>query len=207
LLKSLGTDSPTWVSWRPLAIDPLRSLGRAEEARALALEHLELCKRSDVPHLIGEALCLLGTVTDDAAAGIELARSGMALVVGTGSMFRIGSCSLVLGSMLRRSGAKVEAREFLTSAVEVLTGCGATAAAEFAADELAATGLRLVRADPRRLTPSERRVAELAVEGLGNREIALRLHVSRKTVETHLSAVYRKLELSSREDLRPEHLA
>jgi DNA-binding CsgD family transcriptional regulator len=206
LLSDLGADSPTWISWRPLAIDPLRSLGRIDEARALAAEHLALCERSEVPHLIGEALCLLGTVAADAAEGIGLAQRGVALVAGTGSRFRIGMCSLMLGSMLRRSGRKGEAREHLRAAIEVLSECGADPAVDFAADELAATGIRLVRADPRRLTPSEHRVAELAVLGHSNREIALRLHVTRKTVETHLSAVYRKLDLSRREEILPEHL-
>jgi DNA-binding CsgD family transcriptional regulator len=205
LLTGLSADSPTWVSWRPLAIDPLRSLGRIDEARTLAAEHLATCRRSEVPHLVGEALCLLGTVAEDPAEGIRLAQQGVALLDGTGSRYRLGTCSLALGSMLRRSGRKVEAREHLRTAIEVLTECGAVSAADFAGDELAATGARMVRADPRRLTPSERRVAELAVQGLNNREIALRLHVSRKTVETHLSAVYRKLGLS-RDQIRPEHL-
>ena len=49
------------------------------------------------------------------------------------------------------------------------------------------------------LTASERRVAELAAEGLGNVAIAQALFVSRKTVETHLGHVYAKLGIGSRE--------
>lgn len=206
LLTRLGADSPTWVSWRPLAIDPLRSLGRIDEARALATEHLALCERSEVRHLIGEALCLVGTVTESQVEAIGLARRGVAMLAGTGADFRAGTCSLVLGSMLRRSGSKAEARQYLRTAIDVLTECGADGVADFAADELAATGVRLTRADQRRLTPSERRVAELVLRGLSNREIALRLHVTRKTVETHLTAVYRKLGISRRDQIRPEHL-
>jgi DNA-binding CsgD family transcriptional regulator len=48
------------------------------------------------------------------------------------------------------------------------------------------------------LTASERRVAELAAEGLSNPEIAQALYVTRKTVETHLGHVYRKLGISGR---------
>jgi DNA-binding NarL/FixJ family response regulator len=70
--------------------------------------------------------------------------------------------------------------------------------------ELLATGAR-----PRRislhgvesLTPSERRVAEMAAEGPTNREIAQTLFVTTKTVEVHLSSVYRKLGISSRSQL------
>jgi DNA-binding CsgD family transcriptional regulator len=51
------------------------------------------------------------------------------------------------------------------------------------------------------LTASERRVAELAAQGHSNPEIAQALFVTRKTVETHLGHVYRKLDVSGRRDL------
>ena len=51
------------------------------------------------------------------------------------------------------------------------------------------------------LTASERRVAELAAEGLTNREIAQALFVTVRTVEGHLTQAFRKLDLRSREDL------
>jgi DNA-binding CsgD family transcriptional regulator len=51
------------------------------------------------------------------------------------------------------------------------------------------------------LTASERRVAELAGEGYSNPEIAQALFVTRKTVETHLGNVYRKLDISGRGEL------
>ncbi len=70
-----------------------------------------------------------------------------------------------------------------------------------ATEELWASGAR-----PRRrslsgrdaLTPSERRVAELAARGRTNREIAQELFVTMATVETHLSRTYRKLGVSGR---------
>ena len=51
------------------------------------------------------------------------------------------------------------------------------------------------------LTPSERRVAELAAAGGTNREIAQTLFVTEKTVETHLGRAFRKLDISSRRQL------
>ena len=56
------------------------------------------------------------------------------------------------------------------------------------------------------LTPSERRVAALAVQGLSNREIAESLWVTRKTVELHLGNAYSKLGIRSRGQL-PRELA
>jgi DNA-binding CsgD family transcriptional regulator len=82
--------------------------------------------------------------------------------------------------------------------------CGATALAERAREELRASGAR-----PRRLaltgldalTGAERRVADLAAQGLTNRQIARALVVSLPTVETHLRHVFRKLDISSRTQL------
>ena len=54
---------------------------------------------------------------------------------------------------------------------------------------------------PEALTPSERRVAELAAEGQSNREIAQLLYVTTKTVDNHLGRVYGKLGISSRGQL------
>ncbi len=51
------------------------------------------------------------------------------------------------------------------------------------------------------LTASERRVAELAVTGITNREMAAALFISPKTVETNLSRIYRKLGIRSRAEL------
>ena len=51
------------------------------------------------------------------------------------------------------------------------------------------------------LTPSERRVAQMAADGGTNREIAQALFVTQKTVEVHLSSVYRKLDIASRSQL------
>jgi DNA-binding CsgD family transcriptional regulator len=75
---------------------------------------------------------------------------------------------------------------------------------ERAAVELAASGVRMRRpalSGAEALTPSERRVAELAARGLSNPEIAQTLFVTRKTVEMHLGHVYAKLGVSGRDEL------
>jgi DNA-binding CsgD family transcriptional regulator len=87
-------------------------------------------------------------------------------------------------------------------------GCNATPIEETARVELVATGARprrVMRTGVASLTPSELRVARMAAEGMENREIAQRLFLSVKTVETHLGHVYRKLGISSRKEL-PEAL-
>ena len=55
---------------------------------------------------------------------------------------------------------------------------------------------------PESLTPAEREVVQLVVEGLTNPEIASRLFISPRTVQSHLRNAYAKLGVSSRSDLR-----
>jgi len=74
--------------------------------------------------------------------------------------------------------------------------------------ELEVAGARVQRAALRgadALSPSERRVVSLAIEGLTNRQIAEALFVTRKAVEWHLGNAYRKLDVRSRQEL-PEAL-
>jgi DNA-binding CsgD family transcriptional regulator len=76
--------------------------------------------------------------------------------------------------------------------------------AEEAHEELIATGARprrVVRTGAASLTPSERRIAAMAAEGLSNRDIAQALFVTLRTVEMHLSNSFRKLGISSRTQL------
>ncbi|HSJ73496.1 MAG TPA: helix-turn-helix transcriptional regulator, partial [Miltoncostaeaceae bacterium] len=82
--------------------------------------------------------------------------------------------------------------------------CGARALAERARADLRAAGGRSSAPEGtgwEQLTASERRVAELAAEGGSNPEIAQALYVTRKTVETHLGRVYRKLGIAGRGEL------
>ena len=92
----------------------------------------------------------------------------------------------------------------LRDAFEIASHCGAQPLAEHARNELYAAGGRPRRqalSGPDSLTPSERRVAELAAEGQSNRDIAQALYVTPKTVEVHLTSMYRRLGISGRAEL------
>ena len=93
----------------------------------------------------------------------------------------------------------------LSQAAELAARSGATALAEAAAEELGvagAVGSPFAFSGIDALTPSERRVARLAADGLSNREIAETLFVSAKTIENHLGRTYVKLGIGSRAQLR-----
>jgi DNA-binding NarL/FixJ family response regulator len=109
-----------------------------------------------------------------------------------------------LGAALRRANQRASARTFLEEALELAHRSGAVMVADRAHTELLATGARprrLVRSGVDSLTSSERRIARMATEGQTNREIAQALFVTPKTVETHLSHVYRKLGIQARSQL------
>jgi len=111
---------------------------------------------------------------------------------------------LLYGEWLRREGRRLDAREQLRTAHELLAEIGMEAFAERARRELVATGVKVrIRLDETRsqLTPQEDQIARLARDGLSNPEIGTRLFISHRTVEWHLHKVFTKLEISSRRGL------
>ena len=111
---------------------------------------------------------------------------------------------LLYGEWLRREGRRVDAREHLHAAHDMLTAIGMEAFAERARGELLATGekVRKRRVETRdELTAQERQIARLARDGVSNSEIAARLFLSPRTVEWHLRNVFCKLGIRSRYEL------
>lgn len=204
LVVSLDVDSPSWAAWRALAVEPLLALDRVAEARVLAEEHLALCRAGEVERLLGEAERLAALVAPTPDDALELLRSSVARLAATESPIQLVASRLALGSALRRRGLRAEAREQLRAAQEGAIGCSAGSLLLLIEDELAATGVRVPSREtsgPASLTASELRVARMAAAGMTNPEIARTLFVVPKTVETHLSRVYRKLGLRGRAEI------
>ncbi len=120
------------------------------------------------------------------------------------SVFERARTELCYGERLRRAGQRKLAREQLRSAVATFDDLGARPWAERARNDLRATGEHVHRRDPtaaERLTPQEFQIALLVAEGLTNRDVGARLFLSPKTIEFHLSRVFRKLDVRSRGEL------
>ena len=108
---------------------------------------------------------------------------------------------LLYGEWLRREGRRVEAREQLRTAHQLLGAIGMEAFAERARRELLATGERVRKRTVEtrdELTAQEEQIARLARDGLSNPEIGARLFLSPRTVEWHLHKVFSKLRINSR---------
>ena len=106
---------------------------------------------------------------------------------------------LAAGQIERRRRQKRAAREHLERALGIFESAGARIWAERSRAELDRAGFRRAAFDE--LTETERRVAELAASGLTNREVATRLFMSPKTVESNLARAYRKFGIRSRAEL------
>jgi DNA-binding CsgD family transcriptional regulator len=113
--------------------------------------------------------------------------------------FEFGRTLFVKGLIERRMRRRARAKESFARALEIFERLPARLWAERTRQELGRTGIR--RSSGNELTAGERRVAELAARGLTNREVAVTLFISPKTVEANLSRVYRKLGITSRAQL------
>jgi len=202
-LQSDVVYSPSYWSWRSDAALTLLALDDATKARRLAEEEVALARSFGAPRALGVALRAAGLVVGG-KAGIDLLEEAVAVLEDSPAALERARALTDLGAALRRANRRSPAREPLRQGYDLASRCGADALARRARDELAATGARPRRAalsGLESLTASERRIAEMAAQGLSNPEIAQGLFLTRRTVETHLTHVYQKLGIASRDGL------
>ncbi len=129
-----------------------------------------------------------------------------------GQPFEQARTQLAYGERLRRDRRRGDAREQLSEALEAFERLGAAPWADRARVELRATGGAAAEGDAaeksavaaaglEELTAHELQIARLVAYGMTNREVAAKLFLSPKTIEYHLSQIYRKLDLRSRTQL------
>ena len=201
--EAAGVRSPAIIPWRSDAAVAHAALGEAQEARRLAGEEVDLARAFGAPRSLSVALRVAGSVAPG-REGLALLEEALAVLDGTGAELARAKAECELGAAMRRAGRRGDAVDLLRASLDRASRCGAAPLERRVRDELRAAGIR-----PRRtamsgldsLTPSERRVAELVAQGLGNSEIAQALFVTRRTVEYHLTHAFRKLGVSSREEL------
>jgi DNA-binding CsgD family transcriptional regulator len=202
LFTRLRSLSPT-IPWRSDAALAQLALDARAEATALAADELTLAQAYRGPRTLGVALRAAGLV-EGGTRGIELLRDAARVLGRSGARLEHARALADLGAALRRAGQRADSREVLRTALDLAHRCGALALTERTRIELIAAGgrpRRLILSGLDSLTPSERRVTQLAAAGLSNRDIAQDLFITTRTVEGHLTHAYQKLAITSREQL------
>ncbi|WP_269214284.1 LuxR C-terminal-related transcriptional regulator [Nocardioides sp. cx-173] len=196
------------LDWRAAAALALVLTGQRREAAELAEEHLRLAHEHGSAYAVAQGLRTL-SAADAGGRRVHLLREARSVLTTLDAARLAAQVDTDLAGLLLLSPTPEQAQEavLLLRSAELYAGleelwplqsrvrrllerCGE------APQRLRADALGL-------LTPSERRVAGLAADGLTNRQVAAELQVSVKAVEWHLSRTYRKLGISSRAGLVP----
>jgi DNA-binding CsgD family transcriptional regulator len=201
-LPSMGLADPAGLIFVPDEVESLIALGELDRAEPL----LELLDRLGQAHDRAWAIAaaqrgrgLVAAARGDLDGAVALLEAALLQHERVEMPFERGRTLLALGRVRRRRKKWAQAREALREALALFRQSGAPLWAEAAQTELARAGERA--ADPAELTPTERRVAELAASGLTNQEVAERAFLTVKGVEANLTRAYRKLGIRSRTGL------
>jgi DNA-binding CsgD family transcriptional regulator len=192
-------------SWS-VVLDLVESGARGEHAEHVAAVVAELervATTSTSPILVAGLACARPLMaSDDEAGPLFVAALDQDLA---DYPFLYARTLFSYGSWLRRRRRNAESRQPLRSAREFFDALGAARWSERARQELRATGETIGPRTPDardRLTAQELQIAQLAAEGLSNREIGERLFLSHRTIGSHLYRIFPKLGISARAQLR-----
>ena len=201
--QQLEVHHPGLACWRVDAAEALCALDDTASAGQLAHEHLKLAERVGLP---GPRAAGLRALARTAALDerVDLLQRAADMAADSPRRLENTRALIDLGAALRRANRRADARRPLRHALELAEHGGMRRLAHRARHELHATGARPRRSalsGPDALAPAEHQVATLAAQGHTNREIAERLYISPRTVETHLTHAFQKLDITTRADL------
>jgi DNA-binding CsgD family transcriptional regulator len=200
---------PTVVSFCGDLVEALARAGhRVRATEALAWLD-DVASRTGLMHPAAAAARCRGLLSPDLDHAEPCFAAAAALHERVQMPFQRARTLLCEGETLRRLRHPAAARSPLRAAGELFDRLGARAWVLRTESELTATGGRQTTGNGTggfdRLTPQEREIARAVCQGMSNAEAAASLFVSRKTVEAHLTQVYRKLGLRSRTELASEY--
>jgi len=206
LASEMGLGHPGVDLFAGDLIEALARTGSPNEALSAVGELEMAATRCD--HRLGMAVAKRGRILLARDGEIDaLAAEAMALHDLMAVPFERARTELVLGERLRRAGRRRDGRVVLVKAHADFTRLGAAPWASRAHAELRAAGGRVgpeggpVPAEIDLLSPQEQQVARLVADGATNQEAATTMFLSTKSIERHLTAIYRKLDLRSRSEL------
>jgi DNA-binding CsgD family transcriptional regulator len=199
-----GMIDPGWFVMRSLPddIESLIRLGDLEAANALLTPLEQVAHRLDRAWALaasGRCRALLLSASGDHEAASASLRGAFTAHERIEMPLELARTHLVAGEVARRARRKRAAQDHVETARTMFALAGAEPWAQRAAAEL--TRLTSSRVGGLDLTGAERQVANLVASGRTSREVAAELYMGLRTVEAHLSAVYRKLGVRSRSEL------
>jgi DNA-binding CsgD family transcriptional regulator len=196
---------PGWTSAAlPTAIEAASRSGNLDAAKSHLSQVTARATVSKTDWALGQLARCRALVADDRDAE-ALHMEAIRRLASTSITTEALQARLAFGEWLRRQNRRVDARAQLRPAYDAFNAIGADGFASRARAELEAAGETVQqRSEPARtdLTPQEMQAARLAATGATNAEIAAQMYISANTVDYHLRKVYRKLDVSSRRDLR-----
>ena len=200
-LLATGHRQPGPVDVWQNTIETLIALGDLDQARAYLTQYEALAALASRRARGSAARCggLIAAAEGDTAAAFAAFDRSLAELGTVQYPLERARTLLALGSVHRQAKHKRLAREALDHALAIFEQLGAPLWAEKARAELRRISGRRPASDE--LSETEERVAALAAQGRSNRQIAAELYVSVRTVEAHLSHIYRKLGVRSRAEL------
>jgi DNA-binding CsgD family transcriptional regulator/tetratricopeptide (TPR) repeat protein len=186
-----------------LADAAVRGDGDLDVVRGYIAEWERVAKTTRAPHLQVQVAYAAAILAPDAVAERHFRA---AIAAGQAEWpFYAARAQLAYGVWLRRHRRMTQSRAPLREAAETFDALGLLRYAERARRELRASGERVRPRVPggwAQLSPQELQIAQLAAEGLSNREIGEQLYLSHRTVESHLYRLFPKLGVTSRAQLR-----
>jgi DNA-binding CsgD family transcriptional regulator len=201
-----GVRNPVYLPWRAEAAMVLAELGRRSQAQEHVERHTELARRWGTARSIGVSLVASGVVAGG-RQGVDLLTEATTILADSPARLDRAWAEYRLGRAFLETNYVRDARKRLHRAIDLSGHCGSKLLQTAARELLSAAGGRARRVADSvldALTGSERRVAMMAADGASNREIAEALFVTLRTVETHLTSVYRKLGVTARTQLPTE---
>ncbi|WP_018296257.1 helix-turn-helix transcriptional regulator [Corynebacterium lubricantis] len=202
--KEVDTSQPGFWPWHDVWVNTLVQAGRLDEAQWQIDRDLDRVQASNIISVKaklntshGRLLLAQGEVTK----GVQLFDDAMSMIEPLNTPIYTARILFEYGQALRRVGKRKLADDRFARAAELYATMGADFFVERCNRERRAGGLGSREPSPNGLTPQEMEIATLVADGATNKEAATELYLSAKTVEYHLTRVYRKLGIRTRSEL------
>ncbi|WP_461156411.1 helix-turn-helix transcriptional regulator [Saccharopolyspora tripterygii] len=197
-LDRWGMRNPALCPWRSLAAMMHHRLGDVDEAHKLIEQELELAQNWGAHVAVGRALRSYA-VLSESGKDIRLLQGAISALSESANRIELARAHLLLGRRLRAAG-RPGTEKHLQEARGIAIECGVQRLIDRTTAELGEQG-SVTSSRAGLLTPSERQVAVLARTGRTNEEIAREARITSRTVEKHLTKIYRKLGVAGRAEL------